>query len=75
MRCQKLRELEDARKMHSEAALFLRGHDAAALPAKSTTHRLMIRECRADQARLGRAILVHQRHCPYCRDQKSALIR
>jgi hypothetical protein len=61
VRCQKLRELEDARKMHSEAALFLRGHDAAALPAKSTTHRLLI--------------LLHQRHCPYCRGQKSALIR
>jgi hypothetical protein len=75
MCCQKLKQLEDARKMHSEAAVFLRGHDPAALTAKSTTHRLMIRECRADQARLGRAILLHQRDCPHCTGQKSALIR
>lgn len=69
MRCHQLSQLEEARKMHSEAALFLRGHDAAMLSTKSTTHKAMIRECRADQARLGRAILIHQRDCPNCKGQ------
>ncbi len=69
MRCHKLSQLEDARKMHSEAVSFLRCHHAAVLSTKSSTHKVMIRECRADQARLGRAILIHQRDCPNCQGE------
>lgn len=66
MRCQRLNQLEDERKTHSEAVLFLSHHRPMAA-SKAVTHKLVLKEYRADEARLGRAIVIHQRHCPDCR--------
>jgi hypothetical protein len=65
MCCREIQELENTRRMHDEAALFL-SCEARALPKTITVNKLLIRQCRADQALVGHAILNHRRNCPQC---------
>ena len=67
MRCRELALLQDMDKLHHEAALFL-DCEATALP-KAVTYKLLLRECRADQARTRSEMRVHRRNCPRCREQ------
>ena len=74
MRCERLLELEDERNKHREAAFFLSHHKPPAA-RKAVTHKLVLRKCRADQARLGRTIQIHQRNCPQCNWLLERLLR
>ncbi len=60
MPCPEMQRLEDAWSLHREAALALVCGDAK-LP------RLLIKVCRADQARARHALTIHRRDCTSCR--------
>jgi hypothetical protein len=62
MGCHEMRTLEQTHKLHREAAMFL-GCDQT---TRAATIKLLIRKCRADQARAGHAILTHRRNCLTC---------
>ena len=70
MCCQEMTKLEDTRKKHREAELFLSAE--AMTPAKAiTTHKLLARACRADQARTSYAIAMHLLNCRSCKQPNS----
>ena len=61
--------LEDARKLHGEAALYLSCEAVGPRKALSA-NKLLARLCRADQARAGQAIVIHRRDCTTCKGKK-----
>lgn len=64
MPCYELEKLEKKRRMHREAALFL--GDGVAAAGAIITHKLLVKACRADQARLSHAMSTHRRDCVLC---------
>jgi hypothetical protein len=66
MPCQELKKLEDKRRMHREASLFLGDGAAMAPPRTIITHNLLIKTCRGDQARVSHSISIHRRDCVHC---------
>jgi hypothetical protein len=67
---QEMTKLEDARKMNREAELYLRCD--AMVPAKAiTTHKVLVRVYRADQARASQAIAMHRLNCRSCKQPNS----
>ncbi len=52
--------------MHRKAALFLRCGEAVAPARAIITHKLLIKTCRAEQARTHYALLIHRRGCICC---------
>jgi hypothetical protein len=67
MSCREMRRLEEAQKMHGEAALYL-SCEAAGLRKTIATNKMLARLCRADQARAVHAIAIHRYDCPTCKE-------
>jgi hypothetical protein len=63
-------KLEDARKMNREAELYL-SCDAMASAKAITTHKLLVKVCRADEARANHAIAMHRLICRSCKQPTS----
>jgi hypothetical protein len=66
MPCEEMKKLEEAQRLHREAELFLTCGQATSGPTAATTQRLLLKECRADQARTSRAMRMHRRVCADC---------
>jgi hypothetical protein len=71
MFCNKSLKLEKAYRLRYERAQSMeRGGPAIVSPGNNSNHKLLLRQYRTQQTQAANAILMHQRNCALCNNQR-----